>query len=330
MSGPGAGLICQALGIDSVTNTPCSSARVTTGAAAAVLSPGVPGNAWTGVATGGVGSCNTISTFASSIGRTGPGAGLATNNGVNKCLMLAETFFVAPASAPPPPLPPTPAPLPAPVPSPAPKPSPVPSPSPAPSPAPKPSPAPSPKPRPSPSPKPSPGPKPSPSPGPAPGCALSGVYQVVARGRASCRAKEYLVYQTECGKTSAFLRKAGSFTAKNSYWTLNTRNNDKYQSSMIATSRNKCSGKTGLTGSSSKESDSSVFFAGASHVWQLGAISDDCTTVNLIDLTRQGNKYPAYLSSSGNCSNRNVTLTSKDQGTGRQQFALVKVPAGRR
>jgi len=296
---------------------------VTTGAAAAVLSPGVKGSPFAGVATGGVGACNTISTFTSTVGRTGPNAGLSANNGVGSCMLLAEIFNVVPAPAPPPPpaaVPPTPAPVPA-----APKPSPVPVPSPAssPSPAPKPSPVPAPSPKPTPSPSPSPSPKPSPS--PAPKCELTGVYQLVAKGRASCRAVEYLVYQTECGKTSAFLRKKGSFTAKNSYWTLNTRNNDKYQTSLVATSRNKCSGKNGLTGSSSTSSNQGVFFAGTSHTWQLAVLDSKCSTVNLIDLTRTEKKYPAYMSTSGTCSNRNVTLTSKDQGTGRQQFMLVKV-----
>ena len=59
-------------------------------------------------------------------------------------------------------------------------------------------------------------------------------------------------------------------------------------------------------------------------MWQLASVKGSCTTVNLIEASRAGRNYPAYLSTSSSCDDASVFMASKDYGTGRQQFTLVK------
>jgi hypothetical protein len=140
--------------------------------------------------------------------------------------------------------------------------------------------------------------------------------------------EEYLVYSggsaAACKSNTLSLKQTGSFSDARSYWTVNT--NSKLQSSVRASGRGCSKANTYLAPSSStdKRSTSVALTAGAS-TWQLRPVGGDCSVVNVINVNRQKKGWAAFLSSSGNCGTKSVTLASKDTGSGRQQWTLDQI-----
>jgi hypothetical protein len=146
------------------------------------------------------------------------------------------------------------------------------------------------------------------------------------------------------------------FKARRSQWAL--RVNAKNSTQVLTTGRSCPGGENGLAGHNAAAA-AEVFLAGGSHRWRVDHVQGDCSLVNLVDAvsartaasrtcvaarvvvkpmhspswlqpppllqTRAAAGAPAFLSTLSDCAQKRPVLVSRDYGTGRQRWRLVKL-----